>query len=276
MLELAAKVLILLSPVAETRHIWTLVQEQFATAVEGWNIIQTKPDELKQPNGNYFRVQFSSQNGVRTFISRAHILPRLPTMGDKLAASASFYANGKPVKVVYDGEGLDLKTCEPETYYIHVKAVNQYFTMDERRKRHTVIEQHHNVSKFYFDLPLPEGARTKRMVFTLPHPMPYIVQRVEIPPENVEEIIFSQIEVGCHNMREQIIKLEEAMDGKDSGSLAMILQGSLLPTVNCGAQAIAESLLSGLSQEQQNDPHVADLRAALRGFLDMCQKGLEM
>jgi hypothetical protein len=160
---------------------------------------------------------------------------------------------------------------DPKNYYVHVKAVEQYFTPDERSTRMTVFEQNHNVNRFYFDLPYSKSAQSsiehcwlKRTIFELPHPMPYIVSRVKIPLENITKLEFSPIEYCCQTLQQQVDKINEAASRGDFHSLQPLIQGSLLVQVNEGPKKMAEVFLAGATE----DKHTVNLREIFRKFLD--------
>jgi hypothetical protein len=286
MFELASKIVVLLTPVAASRRAWALMQKHFATGVLGWRIVAATSTSNDRSLGKYYRVQFSDSStpsGVRNFIYRDNQLANLWQVNEKLKASAQFQAPGKTIEVINEGEELVPSTFVPEKYYVHVKAVTQYFTSDERLSRLTVFEQNHNVSRFYFDLPFSKTSQSsiehcwlKRTIFTLRHPMPYIVRRVEIPPENMEQVMFSPIQYSCQNLRAQVERIEEALQRKDFTALQPLIHGSLLVQVNEGPMKIAEVFLGGLTAEKQNDPAVAELRNVFRQFLDANQRAVAM
>jgi hypothetical protein len=284
MFELATWILPLLSPIAESRHVWALLHKEFSTGVHAWRIIQATSTNNDRSLGKYYRVQFSDptmKNGVRNFIYRDNQLGNLWQVNDKLRNSAAFHAGGKTVEVINEGEELNVATLDQDTYYIHVKAVKQYFTSKERKTRHTVFEQHHNVTRFSFDIPVQKSSQSsiehcwlKRTILTLPHPMPYIVRRVEIPPENIEQVMFSPIEYSCQNIRGQNDLIEQALITQDFVELQRLLHGSLLVQVNEGPMKIAQVFLSGLNPDKANEPHVVELRAVFRDFLEINQRAV--
>jgi hypothetical protein len=237
MYELSSKIVLLLSPIAESRRLWAILQKHFATGVLGWKVIEMSSTSSDRALGKYYRVQFTDPEaaGVRNFIYRETQLANLWQVNERLMGSAKFVAGDKKIEIINEGEELNLAKLDPEKYYVHVKAVTQYFTPDERKSRVTVFEMNHNVVKFYFDVPFQKSAQAsielcwlRRTIFTLPHPMPYIVKRVEVPPDNIEKVMFSPIEYSCQNLQAQVDRIEEAMARRDFTALQPLLQGSLL------------------------------------------------
>jgi hypothetical protein len=170
-----------------------------------------------------------------------------------------------------------LSKLDPENYYIHVKAVDQYFTAEERRERMSVFEQNHDVKRFYFDLPFSKSAQAsiehcwlKRTIFTLPHPIPYLNFRVQVPLENIQKFEYSPIEYCCQNLQSQIDKINEAIVREDYKALQPLLQGSLVVQVNEGPQKMAEVFLAGAAENQ----HTMNLRAIFRLFLETNRRGV--
>jgi hypothetical protein len=280
--ELSSKIMLLLSPIAESRRLWAALQHRFRTGSFSWNVIAQMSTSTDRSLGNYFRVQFLDANlGLRNFIYRETGLMNLWALNAKMKKSAELFAMGKPIEVVNEGDELVPGNCSPHIYYVHVKAVAQYFTSAERKKRVTVFEQHQNVFQFYFDVPFSESAQSsieycwlRRTIFTLPHPMPYILKRVEVPNEMIEKTNYSPIEYSCQNMQSQIDKMQEAMARKDMKALQPLIQGSLVTQVNEGPKKIAEVFLGRGSQHDPNG--VAELRQLFREFLETSQKALEL
>jgi hypothetical protein len=132
-------------------------------------------------------------------------------------------------------------------------------------------------------------------VFMLPHPMPSIVKRVEIPPDHIERFEFSPIQYSCQNLRGQVERKEECLKTlkrHEKGftqpteaalveikgvfaELQPLLQGSLLTQVNEGPMKIAEVFLGrGEAKEESEAQHREELRTIFRAFLDALQRAV--
>lgn len=274
--ELLTKMLTLLSPLCEYRELWDVMTKQYKSGSFAWRVIGSSTTTQDRNLGIYYRVQF--QNG-KNYIYRESELANVWQVSERLKKSTELISNGKPVVVINEGEELTEEQLNDEkSYFVHLKSVLQYFTPKEKKKRVTVFEQNHNVSRFYFDLPFSKSAQSsiencwlKRSIFTLPHPMPYLVKRVEIPKENIEKITFSPIELSCQNLQGQVDKIEEAMARKEFTALQPLLQGSLLVQVNEGPTKVAEVFLTGEYNEHQDE-----LRKIFRAFLKSNAKGVLM
>lgn len=269
--ELATKINNLISPIAEHRHLWHIMNKYYTTGSFAWKVIATMSTSSDRSLGDYYRIQFQDQG---TYIYRETALANLWQVTERIKHSAEFYSNGKPVEVINEGEKLELDKLDPSKYYVHVKAVQQYFTPSDRRKRVTVFEQNHNVSQFYFDIPLSKGSQggiqdcwLQRTIFTLPHPMPYIVKRVKIPDENITTTVFSPIEYSCESLRKMISNIENACARQDYGGLQMLIQGALLVQVNEGPKRMAEVFLVNSEEDGTTREQAAELRAMFRKFL---------
>jgi hypothetical protein len=266
--ELSRKIHALLSPIAEFRQLWQVLYNQFVKGARAWDFIANMAMRKERILGKYFRVQFLDETGVHNYIYRETQLLNLWQMNERLKESAKFQSNGKEVEVVNEGEELVPAKLDPNKFYVHIKAVQQYFRSDDRKKRVTVFEQNHNVDKFYFDLPYSKTAQSsiehcwlKRFIFKLPHPMPYIVRRVEVPPKNIEKTEFSPIEYSCQDLQTQIDRIEEALAREQFVELQPLLQGSLLTQVNEGPRKIAEVFLG---RGGEGDATEAGRKEALR------------
>jgi hypothetical protein len=271
--ELSHKIQVVLSPLAEFRALWQLMQDRFAEAKRTVKAIAAMTADEQRSLGTYYRVQFPDG---RNFIYRETALANLWQVGERLKSSGAFYAGGRPVEIVNEGEKLKDEALLPtaEKYAIHVKAVQQHFTAEDRKTRVTVFEQNHNVAEFYFDIPMGKGAQAsiehcwlRRTVFTLPYPIPYIVKRVEVPPGNIRQFDFSPIEYSCQNLQLQIDRVEAAIGRRDFKSLQPLIQGTLLTQVNEGPKKMAEVFLVGGESEDIKPEHVQQLRALFRLFI---------
>lgn len=265
--ELSTKVHSLLRPLIEYRHLWRILEKHFQNGELSWSFLEqfgTKTDRLL---GTYFKVEY--QTG-EIYIYREAQLINLWQFSAKIKMRLAMIADGKEIVICNDGAELNPEKFEEGKFYIHIKAVEQYFTPEERKMRVTVFEQNHNVDKFYFDLPYSKTAQSsiehcylKRTIFKLPNPIPYIVSRVRIPNENIEQIDFTPIEYSCQNLQKQVDNITDATKRKDFPGLQLLLQGSLLVQVNEGPKKVAETFLTGARE----DNNTATLRKIFREFL---------
>jgi hypothetical protein len=270
--ELSTKIRAILSPIAEQRGLWYVMKLQFETGKFAWQVIAKMSSVDDRTLGSYYRVQFQDKGN---FIYRETRITNLWEFLNGVKLSAAYYANGRAVEVVNEGEELDSTALDPEKYYVHVKAVTQYFTPAERDHRVTVFEQNHNVSAFYFDVPVSKSAQAsiehcflRRTVFQLPHPMPYIVKRVEVPPDHISRVMFTPIQNSCQQLQGQVTKIREALARAEYGKLQMLMQGSLLVQVNEGPKKMAEVFLSGGDDEAKDAvEYRVELRKTYREFL---------
>ena len=287
--ELSTRIHSILNPILLHRHLWYVLQKHYITGQLSWKISGQMYTASDRMLGLYYKVEYPDK-GV--FIYREFEQLNLWQVSARLQKSSQIYAGGKEVQVVTEGLELDKnKFNDPNKYYVHVKFLTQYFTPEEKTKRITVFEQNHNISQFYFDIPYSKDAQSglehcslKRTIFTLPHPLPYLVNRVFIPPKNIETIIFSPIEYAVQNLQSQVGKIQEAcvrvraeldaaqrdmLAGKPQGEiqsmkeLQPLIQGSLLVQVNEGPEKMAEVFLTG-----EENPHQGELRSTFRDFIE--------
>ncbi|OHS98550.1 Dedicator of cytokinesis family protein [Tritrichomonas foetus] len=273
--ELSTKIHSLLSPIAEYRHLWQVMQKHFFTGAHSWNVINIFSTSSDRSLGLYYKVQF--QNGG-TYIYRETNYANIWDLMGRLKKTSLYLSGGKEVEVLNEGDDLPSEGLDENKYYIHIKAVSQYFTSEERMKRITVFEQNHNIDRFYFDIPFSKTSQSsiehcwlKRKIIKLPHPLPYIVKRVLIPPNNITEEIFSPIQFSCQNLQKQIDLIEEACARKMYKALQPLIQGALLVTVNEGPQKIAEVFLGNPDQDKK---YQSALREIFRQFLKTNEKAV--
>jgi hypothetical protein len=273
--ELLTKIHALLLPLAESRRLWSVVVNGFTLGVMSWSAIVSMGSKSDRALGNYYRVQFQDRS---VYIYRETQLANLWQVMEKLKARGSVISGGKPVIVVNEGEELDFTKLDPSNYYVHVKAVEQYFTADERRNRVTVFEQNHGVTRFYFDLPYSKSAQQsiehcwlKRTIFTLPSAMPHLNSRIAIPPENIKKLEYSPIEYCCQSLQLQVDRIDEAVARADYKALQPLLQGSLIVQVNEGPKKMAEVFLAGAAENE----HTMNLRTIFRLFLESNRRAVD-
>lgn len=275
--EITQKFHSVLTIIAEYRHLWQNMSRYYLTVSFAWQVTNNSRTADDRSLGNYYLVQFMDG---KTYIYRETMLANIWEVLGRLKQSTSFISEGKEVVVTNEGEQLDPSTFEPNKYYVHLKSVQQYFTSEERKERVTVFEQNHNISQFYFDIPLSksnsiEHCSLKRTIITIPHPLPYIVKRVEVPKENIKSTIFSPIEYSIQNLQKQIDLIEEAcarmklnMNEKQHvvnlQSLQRLIQGTLLVQVNEGPKKIAEVFLGSGEQNSKT----RELRNIFRKFIE--------
>jgi hypothetical protein len=194
---------------------------------------------------------------------------------------ASLFSDEKEVVATNEGGELHPSNFEEGKYYVLVKAVRQYFTAGEREKRVTIFEQNHNVSRFYFDIPLMRGSSVtmenkslRRYIFTVAHPLPYIIQRVHVPNHKVQVSTLAPIDANCEDLRDRIEKIEDASRRHDFHALPALLQGALLSQVNVGPIKMAEAFLADNNDEVKNQESRMTLRALFRRFIRANTEGV--
>jgi hypothetical protein len=224
----------------------------------------------------YFFVQLP---GDRYYVYRVAGLTNLWVFSQKLAQSLEFYSNGLPVSITNEGEelGADLPA---DRFNVLVKKVDQYFTVDEKKKRVTVFENNYNVTRFFFEVPMTKDSQksailcwTRRTIITLPHPFPYIVNRVEVPKAKLDKAVFSPIELACQKLQEQADLTEEFVNKKNIPQLERVLYGSLVTMVNEGPRVYAEAFLGPSAPD---DPHRPALRAIYRKLVGIFAEGVDL
>lgn len=296
--ELSTRIHSLLSPIAQYRSLWRVLQNHYMTGQISWQIASNMSTANDRNLGAYYKVEYPD-HGV--FIYRETNLTNLWAVCNKLQKASAYYAAGKEVVCVTEGQELNKeKFNDPNKYYVHVKHLTQYFTPEEHQKRLTAFEQNHNISQFYFDVPFSKDAQAtlencylKRTIFTLTEPLPFLVARVKVAPENIKEIIFSPIEYAVQNIQGQVSKIreacnrvrnelkdlatKEALHGKKQNvdmntvpsfkELQPLIQGSLLVQVNEGPEKMAQVFLNRQAPDERYAQHQDMLRQIFREFL---------
>jgi hypothetical protein len=273
MFEVQTKILWLLNPIAQYHNLWKLMRRQYTTGQVAWKAIHSFSGQTDRLLGMYFFVQLP---GDRSYVYRVAGLTNLWEVSQKLAKSLEFYSKGLPINITNEGEEL----VQGDKFNVLVKKVDQYFTVEEQKKRVTVFENNYNVSRFFFEVPMTKDSQksailcwTRRTIITLPHPFPYIVNRIQVPKGNLEKTVFSPIELACQKLQEQADLTEEFVNKKNIGQLERVLYGSLVTMVNEGPRAYAEAFLGPTAPM---DPHQSVLRAIYRKLLVMFAQGVDL
>jgi len=174
---------------------------------------------------------------------------------------------------------------DPTKYYVHIKAVQPYFTPEEMLSRVTPFERNYNVQKFYFEIPIYESnehtlqnTSLRRTIFILDHPLPYIVRRVKVPQDkqHVNIRTYTPIEKCILDLTEMIAKIDSAIAKKDYSGLQTLIQGSLLTQVNDGPKKMAEVFLSGMEEDEKSAKNRDALRALFREFIRASSEGVRV
>jgi hypothetical protein len=273
--ELCTKIHSLLRPLAENRRLWKVLGKHFQNGAMTWMVLAQASGKNDRNLGTYYRILFETGE---VFIYRETKLANLWTVNEKMKVRAGVIAGGRTVKVENEGDNLDGSKSDPAIYRVHVKAVEPYFTAAERKNRVTAFEQNHNVTRFFYDLPVYEGGRSfehcglKRTIFTLPNPMPYLNSRVQIPSTGITEEKYSPISRACQELVRQVGRISEAAKLADYQGLQALLQGSLITQVNEGPKKMAEVFLTGANENEDT----MQLRKIFRDYLDANALGVQV
>ena len=279
--ELGTKIHSLLRPLAESRHLWRVLEKHFQNGALTYSVLESFSGKSDRALGNYYRVEFQDAG---MYLYRETQLANMWQVMEKLKGRASILADGKPVVVLNEGEDLEHQSnpLSSDNYYVHVKFVEPFFTPGERKTRMTVFEQNHNVNRFYFDLPFFKGSKDsiencwlKRTIITLPNPVPYLVSRIVIPPEKgIQVIEYSPIEYSCQSLLTQVDRINEATKRHEFTALQPLIQGALLTQVNDGPKKMAEVFLTGAAENETE--HTMTLRRIFRKFLKATSRAVKL
>jgi hypothetical protein len=149
-------------------------------------------------------------------------------------------------------------------YFVHVSAVEPFFTVEERPNHITVIEEKHGVTRFCFDLPLSESVSSsikhcwlKRMIFPLPSARPYSNSRLTSSAGRLRKLEYSPIEYDRETLCPKVDHVEEARVRGEIKALQPLLQGSLIIQANEHSKTMAEVFLAGAAENE----YIMSLRA---------------
>lgn len=275
--ELSTKIHSLLRPLAEQRHLWKILEKHYQNGALSWSVLEQFNSNTDRYFGLYYVVQFQDAG---TYIYREHdiINNQLRQFSDKIQKRAQVISGGKPVIVVNQGESLQSNKLESDKYYVFVKTVTQYFTQQEQKTRITIFERNHNVNKFYLDIPISKKSQDnaiectiKRIIYTVPHPLPYIVSRIRVPIDKIESMECTPIEKTISDFQKQIDHINEALEQKEWKSIEPLIAGSVNTQVNVGPFKAAVSFLTGAEENEKT----MELRETARKFLDALARAVK-
>jgi hypothetical protein len=230
---------------------------QYSVSQVAWEAIRKNVRASDWWAALYYFVQFPDD---RYFIYRSSENLNLWNFSQRLMKSLEFYSNGLPVVITNEGDHLTPHTEEGK-FVVRVKNALAYFSDEEKKKRVTVFERDYNITHVFFEIPLDKESQssatvcwTRRTIFTLPHPFPYIMNRVQVSKKDISVIVFSPIERACQDLGAQCSAIEKWIESKNCKSLTGNLWGSLVPTVNEGPAIHARSFLGPSSPEDEHQP----------------------
>lgn len=274
MYELINQIHSVLIPLAEEKRLWLSLKQFYLSGSGAWGVINDLATGSDRDFGLYYRVQFEDEG---EFIYREIDFANLWTVNEEMKKAAVKYAKGKEIVVQNDGEEIHDK--EQGKYYVHVKAVQPYFTPDEKKERGTLFEQNGNITKFHFDIPVSKASQEsvencwlKRYIFELPEPMPGLETRVGLTVANRRSIMYSPIEFCCESLSKKVQLIEAAAKRRNYQALQPLIHGSLLVQVNEGPKKMAEVFLTGGEENE----HTAELRRIFREFLKVNETAVQV
>jgi hypothetical protein len=185
LVDMQMRILALLLPIARRRGLWGLVEDLFRSGADSWDTVRRIGHTDKSVG--YFFVQFPDD---RYFVYRSPQTLDLCAFCEMLSRSLPFYSGGLPVVITNDGDHLQ-PLARDGKYVIRVKKVAPYCPDGKAPG---------GVTHVFFELPLegePPVCLTRTTIFSLPHPFPYMVDRVQVPKDGVSAVVFTPIEKAC-------------------------------------------------------------------------------
>ncbi|OUC39444.1 dedicator of cytokinesis, partial [Trichinella nativa] len=254
----------LILPVLERRRDYRRIGLVYGRLADALSRIDDRgPNSDKRLFGTYFRVgfygaKFADLDGLE-YVYREPAITKLSEISSRLE---SFYADrfgAGSVEVIKDSNNVDPARLEPHKAYLQITYVEPYFDRWELRRRVTVFERNHNVSRFVYATPFTLDGRAhgelgeqykRKTVLTTSHSLPYMKSRVLVVHK--EQSVLTPVEVAIEDINKKTLELELATGQQppDGKILQMVLQGCIGTTVNRGPLEIANVFLG--EQQQVN------------------------
>ncbi|XP_065315700.1 dedicator of cytokinesis protein 6-like [Gordionus sp. m RMFG-2023] len=240
----------------------------------------------------YFRVGFYGARfgelDREEYIYKEPAVTKLSEITDRLLSfyGAKFGGSGfnqvDIVECIKDSNRVDISTLDPAKACLQITYVEPYFDVSEQLVRKTAFERCYNVRRFVYATPFTLDGRShgrlqeqykRKTILTTQRSFPYIKTRIKVVDR--DQIVLTPIEVAIEDLEKKCKELREATRRQDAKILAMVLQGSLGPTVNMGPLQMAETFLTPVIKGLTRPTiHHNKLRVCFKLFMLCCKDAL--
>lgn len=248
--------------------------------------------ELVQSNrifSSYYRVAFFGGGDKlqeldgQQYVYKEYGGVRLDDMTNRLKEQFSEKINPDHIHFVSNVKEFDRAKIESGHLYIQLVSISPYFTAEELEKKPTLVEQHFNVNKFIYETPFTKSTDSgeklssqwkRKTIIFVDSAFPCLKKRLQVKDTKIFEL--SPIQSNTELIATKAQKLQNEINKlpRNTKTLQIELQGSLLLQVNVGPAAIATEFLSKESPYSDKDKQM--LLNEFVNFLKLLAEGLEV
>ena len=256
-------------PLFEYSRFYGEVETMFSRFAQVFETIATNPPSPEM----FFRVEMSGEvfgedNGM-SYIYHANKFTKIFALSDQIIKTCT-EVYGAPIESIQ----TQLGKPDPDKGYIKVTVVYPYTKHTEASFGTLLL-----YDKFFYENPFVPGSNKlqggvedqwiRRTIVKTQIPVPSVLRRVPILPEEVRIKEIEPIRVAYRQIRERTAKIDEAISSQDFQTLQQLLHGSLLVQVNEGPAKIAEVFMKGDSK------YVNKLKFEFGKFIEACERGVK-
>lgn len=264
-------------PILEQMRLFEQVSTLFSDYEEFYKELAAQiPLDSECLDNRFYRVKYSGQifgaEDGKTYIYRADPLTHLYDFSKKIVKQYAALYGDALVKLKTDSD----EEMDPEIGYIKVSFVEPYSFIEPP------IGQARLIKKFYFDTPFVKGEKKmqgtietqwiRRTILNTSHPLPSIVKRAYVDPEEISKIEYEPIKVAFRQIKERTNTLCHANSMKDLRHIQQLLHGSLLTQVNEGPAKIADVCFNGNGKQRDKQK----LHNAFKDFIKAMSEGVKI
>jgi len=245
--------------------------------------------------GTYYRVGFYGRKfGPRLdgneFIYK---MPRITRLMEIVSNMKKLYTSQLgAVRVLPDSGPVDKSKLDPEECVMQVTFVDPYFPVDERNRRREFIDRTTGLSLFAYSTPFtkdgkPFGSVTEQYkrntVLSVKATFPFVMTAQLVHKR--EETVLEPIDATIEDVQTRIKRMGDTLEGQvDQKQLTGLLAGSVATQVHGGAKEVCTAFLNPVDEDDNapvnglhfNPASKDRLRAAMREFIQVCQRGLDV
>jgi hypothetical protein len=237
---------------------------------------------------NYYRVAFFGGGEKlqdldgRQYVYKEQGGTRLADFSQRLTAQFSKKIPSENIHLVSNLSDFDRTKMQDGHLYIQLVSVEPYFAPDELASRPTVFERYNNVSKFIYETPFTKGQSKisekleeqwkRKTIITTAGAFPCLKRRLAVKEQQVIELSPIQNSVELIQKKAQSMQTELNKLPRNTKTLQMELQGTLLLQVNAGPAAIATEFLG--KREKYETKKVESLGTEFVNFVQLLAEGV--
>lgn len=237
---------------------------------------------------NYYRVAFfGGGEKLQDLDGKQYVYKeqggiRLADFSQRLQQQFSKKIPSDNIKLVSNLSDFDRSKMQEGHLYIQIVSVEPYFSSEELATKPTLFERHNNVNKFIYEMPFTKGQSKisekleeqwkRKNIITTSGAFPCLKRRLAVKDMQVIELSPIQNSVELVQKKAQSLHTELVKIPRNTKTLQMELQGTLLLQVNAGPAAIASEFLGKAAKYETKV--VGSLGSEFVNFVQLLAEGV--